>query len=53
MSCFCLIFFRTESESMRDGCVVEMPVSAKDPSQHWLTLKDLAHGGRLMTEIRR
>jgi len=38
---------------MRDGCVVEMPVSAKDPSQHWLTLKDLAHGDRLMMEIRR
>jgi len=38
---------------MREDCVVEMPVSAKDPSQGWLTLKDLAHGGRLVKELTR
>jgi len=34
---------------MRDDCVVE----SKDPCQGWLTLKDLARGGCLLTELTR
>jgi len=38
---------------MRENFVLETLVSAKDPSQGWRTLKDLAHNGRLMSELTR